>query len=133
MASLFRLVSLLCATTAVAVLCCNTYFPLHPAGVQPIWDYVVDPLTLLVLGLVVTLNVRDSLQTLGAEPERHLRPVELFTMVTAYVGLVYLHNYVLKFSEHFEASAPIWNLFAPAVIVLTGVSAIRFWRRADRA
>ena len=133
MASLFRLVSILCVITAVAVLCCNTYFPLHPAGVQPIWDYVVDPLTLLVLGLVVTLNVRDSLQTLGVDPEQHQRPVDLFTMVTAYVGLVYLHNYVLKFSEHFEASATIWNLFAPAVIVITGVSAIRFWRRADRA
>ena len=133
MSSLFRLVSILCVINAVAVLFCNTYFPLNPAGVQPIWDYVVDPLTLIVLILVVTLNVRDSLQTPGAEPERHQRPVDLFTMVTAYVGLVYLHNYVLKFSDHFEASATIWNLFAPAVIAITGVSAIRFWRRADRA
>ena len=133
MSTLFRLVSILCLINAVAVLFFNTYFPLNPAGVQPLWDYVVDPLTLVVLVLVVGLNVRASLQTTGAEPVRSQGPVDVFTMVTAFVGIIYLHNYVLKFSDHFEASATIWNLFAPAVIVITGVSAISFWRRADRA
>ena len=49
----FRLVSLLCLLDAVALLFFNTYFPLNPDGVQPLWDYVIDPITLSIIVLRV--------------------------------------------------------------------------------
>ena len=57
----FRLVALLCLLDAVALLFFNTYFPLNPDGVQPLWDYVIDPITLIVIAVVVALNIRASI------------------------------------------------------------------------
>ena len=129
----FRLVSLLCLLDAVALLFFNTYFPLNPDGVQPLWDYVIDPITLSIIVLVVALNVRASIQAHRAQSEIRPLPVDLFLMFTGYVGIVYLHNYVLKFSERFDPRPIIWDLFTPAVIVSMTVSAIIFWRRANKS
>ena len=127
----YRLVSLLCLFDAVILLFFNTYFPLNPDGVQPLWDYVIDPFTLIVIALVVALNIQASIRAHGALPEIRVLPVDLFIMVTGYVGVVYLHNYVLKFSERFDPRPIIWDLFTPAVIVIMTVSAMIFWRQAD--
>ncbi len=128
----FRFVSLLCLLDAVTLLFFNTYFPLNPDGVQPLWDYVVDPITLLIIAVVVALNIRTSVQTHGARSEIRPLPVDIFIMFSGYVGVVYLHNYVLKFSERFDPRPIIWDLFVPAVIVLMVVSAILFWRQGDK-
>ena len=127
----YRLVSLLCLLDAVILLFFNTYFPLNPDGVQPLWDYVIDPITLIVIGVVVALNIRASIRAHGALLEIRVLPVDLFIMFTGYVGVVYLHNYVLKFSERFDPRPIIWDLFTPAVIVIMTISAIMFWRQAD--
>jgi hypothetical protein len=129
----YRLVSLLCLLDAIVLLFFNTYFPLNPDGVQPLWDYVIDPITLSIIVLVVALNVRASIQAHRAQSEIRPLPVDLFLMFTGYVGIVYLHNYVLKFSERFDPRPIIWDLFTPAVIVIMTVSAIIFWRRANKS
>ena len=56
MAISFRLVSVLCLLDAAVLLFFNTYFPLNPDGVQPLWDYVIDPATLIILALVIYLT-----------------------------------------------------------------------------
>ena len=127
----FRLVALLCLLDAAALLFFNTYFPLNPDGVQPLWDYVIDPITLVIIALVIALNIRASIQAHGTRPEMRPLPVDLFLMFTGYVGIVYLHNYVLKFSDRYDPRPIIWDLFTPAVIVVMTVSAIMFWRQAD--
>ena len=129
MAISFRLVSILCMLDAVALLFFNSYFPLNPDGVQPLWDYVIDPVTLVILALVIYLNIRSSIKAHQARPERHPLPADLFLMLTGYVAIIYLHNYVLKFSDRFDPRPIIWDLFTPAVIVVMTVSAIVFWRQ----
>ena len=129
MAISFRLVSILCMLDAVALLFFNSYFPLNPEGVQPLWDYVIDPVTLIILALVIYLNIRSSTKAHQVRPERHLLPADLFLMLTGYVAIIYLHNYVLKFSDRFDPRPIIWDLFTPAVIVVMTVSAIVFWRQ----
>ena len=133
MAISFRLVSILCLLDAVVLLFFNTYFPLNPDGVQPLWDYVIDPVTLVILALVIYLNIRSSIRSHQARKERHPFPADLFLMFTGYVAIIYLHNYVLKFSERFDARPIIWDLFTPAVIVVMTVSAIVFWQQADES
>lgn len=129
----FRLVSLLCLLNAGVLLFFNVYFPFNPGGVQPLWDYVIDPITLIILALVLALNIRASIQAHSARSEMRPLPIDLFIMLTGYVGIVYLHNYVLKFSDHFDPRLIIWDLFTPAVIVILTVSAIIFRRQADNA
>ena len=129
MAISFRLVSILCMLDGVALLFFNSYFPLNPDGVQPLWDYVIDPVTLIILALVIYLNIRSSIQAHQARPERHPLPADLFLMLTGYVAIIYLHNYVLKFSDRFDPRPIIWDLFTPAVIVVMTVSAIVFWQQ----
>ena len=133
MAISFRLVSILCLLDAVALLFFNSYFPLNPNGVQPLWDYVIDPVTLVIMALVVYLNIRSSIQAHQARNERHPLPADLFLMFTGYVAIIYLHNYVLKFSDRFDARPIIWDLFTPAVIVVMTVSAIVFWQQPDES
>lgn len=130
MAIPFRLVSVLCLVDAIVLLFFNTYFPLNPDRVQPLWDYVIDPATLAILALVICLNLRSSIQ---ARKERHPLPADLFLMLTGYVAVIYLHNYALKFSDRFDPRPIIWDLFTPAVIVLMTVSAIVFWQRANES
>ena len=129
MAISFRLVSILCMLDGVALLFFNSYFPLNPDGVQPLWDYVIDPVTLIILALVIYLNIRSSIKAHQARPERHPLPADLFLMLTGYVAIIYLHNYVLKFSDRFDPRPIIWDLFTPAVIVVMTVSAIVFWQQ----
>ena len=133
MAISFRLVSILCLLDAIALLFFNTYFPLNPDGVQPLWDYVIDPVSLVIMALVVYLNIRSSIQAHQARQERHPLPADLFLMFTGYVAIIYLHNYVLKFSDRFEARPIIWDLFTPAVTVVMTVSAIVFWQQPDES
>ena len=74
MAISFRLVSILCLVDAVVLLFFNTYFPLNPDGVQPLWDYLIDPVTLAIMALVIYLNIRASIQAHQARQERHPLP-----------------------------------------------------------
>ena len=131
MAVPYRLVSVLCILDAIVLLVFNSYFPLNPDGVQPLWDYVIDPATLLILALVIALNVRSSIQAHRARKERHPLPADLFLMFTGYAAIIYLHNYVLKFSERFDPRPIVWDLFTPAVVVIMTVSAIMFWQRGN--
>ena len=133
MAVPYRLVSVLCILDVVVLLVFNTYFPLNPDGVQPLWDYVIDPATLLILALVIALNVRSSIQAHRARNERHPLPADLFLMFTGYVAIIYLHNYVLKFSDRFDPRPIVWDLFTPAVVVIMTVSAITFWQRGNES
>ena len=48
--------------TAVAVLSNELYYPYDKEVSQFVWDYIVDPAALLVLGLNVLVNVADSLR-----------------------------------------------------------------------
>lgn len=133
MAVSFRLVSILCLLDAVVLLFFNTYFPLNPDGVQPLWDYLIDPVTLVIMALVIYLNIHSSIKAHQARQERHLLPADLFLIFTGYVAIIYLHNYVLKFSDRFDARPIIWDLFTPAAIVVMTVSAIVFWRQTDES
>ena len=54
-------------------------------------------------------------------------------MFTGFVAVIYLHNYVLKFSDRFDARPIIWDLFTPAVIIVMTVSAIVFWQQVDES
>ncbi len=129
----FRLVSVLCLLDALVLLFFHVYFPFNPDGVQPLWDYVIDPITLILLALVLALNIRASIQAHSARSEMRPLPIDFFIMFTGYAGIVYLHNYVLKFSDHFDTRLIIWDLFSPAVIVILIVSAIIFRRQADNS
>ena len=133
MAISFRLVSVLCLLDAAVLLFFNTYFPLNPDGVQPLWDYVIDPATLVILALVIYLNIRTSIQAHQSRKERHPLPADLFLMFTGFVAVIYLHNYVLKFSDRLDARPIIWDLFTPAVIIVMTVSAIVFWQQVDES
>ncbi len=58
--------------TAVTVLSNELYYPYDKEVSQLIWDYIVDPAALLVLGLNVLVNVADSLR--GWQPSGPMAP-----------------------------------------------------------
>ena len=62
---------------------------------QVIWDYVADPAVLVLLGLTVLVNLRDSLQVHN-NPGTQLTqlPRDIITALEAMVGFRYLLQYV---------------------------------------
>ena len=83
--------------TAVAVLSNELYYPYNKEVGQLIWDYIVDPAALVVLGLNVLVNVADSLRIRGRVGS-HLTqwPRDVVTALVAIVWVRFLMQYADK-------------------------------------
>ncbi len=133
MATVLRLLSYLCWLCGGMMFILNYYFPFNAEGVQPLWDYVADPIILATFILTVVFNVRLSLALRNRGKAAQALPLDIFTMIVGFTGALYMHNYALKFAEGFEASQQMWTLLSAAVIVIMPVSGINYWRESKRA
>ena len=106
--------------TAVAVLLNELYYPYNKEISQFIWDFIADPLALIVIGLNILVNVGDSLRTRGraGQSPRQL-PRDVVTALVAVVWVRFLMQYADKMAPDHEATAGLWgHLTALAIVIL---------------
>ena len=123
----------LCAICAAGQLLFHYLFPFFRETIQPLWDYAIDPVIIVTVALVVAVNTRTSLDCRGEVATLQRLPMNIFTMFIGVMGIMYLHNYVLKFAEAFEVRQLLWDILVPPIAVSMAVSAIIYWRQANRA
>ena len=118
--------------TAVAVLSNELYYPYDKEVSQFIWDYIVDPAALLVLGLNVLVDVADSLR-IRSRVGNHLTqwPRDVVTALVAIVWVRFLMQYADKIAPDYEATAGLWGHLTALAIVILAFEAIALWR-SDR-
>ena len=118
--------------TAVAVLSNELYYPYDKEVSELIWDYIVDPAALVVLGLNVLVNVADSLRIRGRAGS-HLAqwPRDVVTALVAIVWVRFLMQYADKIAPDYEATAGLWGHLTALAIVILAFEAIALWR-SDR-
>ena len=70
--------------TAVAVLATELYWPYNKEVGQLLWDYIVDPAALIVIGINILVNIEDSLRIRGGSGN-HLAqwPRDVVTVLVA--------------------------------------------------
>ncbi len=125
--------SILCAICAAGQLLFHYLFPFYPDAIQPLWNYAIDPVIIVTIALVVAVNTWTSLDCRGEAAALQRLPMNIFTMFIGVVGIMYLHNYVLKFAAAFEVRQLLWDILVPPIAVSMAVSAIIYWRQANRA
>ncbi|MYA03237.1 MAG: hypothetical protein F4Y37_01280 [Caldilineaceae bacterium SB0664_bin_22] len=125
--------SLLCGLTALLVAGNWLFFAVNQEASQVIWDYVADPAVLVLLGLTVLVNVRDSLQVRN-NAGTHLTqlPRDIITALEAMVGFRYLLQYVDKMAASLEPVDGLWAYLDSIVVVVLVAEAIALWRSANR-
>ena len=72
--------------TALLVLLNELYFPYNRSASQFIWDWIADPLAIVVIALMIVVNVRDSLAVRNG-PGDHLAQLPR-DVITALVAVV---------------------------------------------
>lgn len=119
--------------TAIAVLLTELYWPYNKEVGQFLWDYIVDPAALAVIGLNVLVNVRDSLRIRNREGS-HLTqmPRDVVTVLVAVVWVRFLMQYADKIAPDHEATSGLWGHLTALAIVILAFEAISLWRSADR-
>ena len=125
--------SILCGLTALLVAGNWLFFAVNQEASQIIWDYVADPAVLVLLGLTVLVNMRDSLQVRN-NPGTHLTqlPRDIITALEAMVGFRYLLQYVAKMAANLEPVDGLWEYLDSIVVIILVAEAIALWRFADR-
>ena len=83
--------------TAVAVLLNELYYPYNKDVSQFIWDYIADPLALIVIGANILVNVGDSLR-IRSKAGNHLAqwPRDVVTGLVAVIWVRFLMQYADK-------------------------------------
>ena len=117
---MYPIFSLACVFGSIWLFVYHLTFPLFP--VQEIWDYILDPYTIILL---VSLFI-SSLYDVSKKDSFKFNPRLIWTGFIGFVGIVYTHNYVLKFSSYFDPRPLIWDMFLPMVFIIFVISAIDF-------
>ena len=131
MVSWRRGLAVLGGIAAVAVLSNELYYPYNKEVSQFIWDYVVDPAALVVMGLNVLVNVSDSLR-IRSRVGNHLTqwPRDVVTALVAIVWVRFLMQYADKIAPNHEATTGLWGHLTALAIVILAFEAISLWRSA---
>ena len=119
--------------TAVAVLATELYWPYNKEVGQLLWDYIVDPAALIVIGINILVNIGDSLRIRGG-PGDHLTqwPRDVITVLVAVVWVRFLMQYNDKIAPDHEATAGLWGHLTALAIVILALEAISMWRSAGQ-
>ncbi len=133
MVSWRRGLAVLCAMVALAVIGNSFIFAFEEQAGQFIWDYIADPLVVVVLLVVTVVNVIDSLLTRMHEGS-HLTqlPRDIVTALVAIVGFRYLLQYLAKMSPIQDPVSALWDYLVSIVIVVLFFEAISLWRSDSR-
>ena len=129
-----RLLSILCSLCAVIMMGYTIVFQwLGPDG-QFLWDWVFDPIILTTFVIIVVANIIISLNRRDEGAHLEQVPMDIFTMATGFTGTMYIVNYIRKFiTEVAPVNNLLWDFVVPATMLAMVVSAIYYWREANRA
>ena len=133
MVSWRRGLAVLCAMVGLAVIGNSFIFAFQREAGQFIWDYIADPLVIVVLFVVTVVNVTDSLlvRTSGGSHLTQL-PRDIVTALVAIVGFRYLLQYLAKMSPVQDPVSALWDYLVSIVIVVLFFEAISLWRSDSR-
>ena len=133
MVSWRRGLAVLCAMVALAVIGNSFIFAFQREAGRFIWDYIADPLVIVVLFVVTVVNVTDSLlvRTHGGSHLTQL-PRDIVTALVAIVGFRYLLQYLAKMSPIQDPVSALWDYLVSIVIVVLFFEAISLWRSDSR-
>ena len=133
MVSWRRVLAVVGGITAVAVLATELYWPYNKEVGQFLWDYLVDPAAMIVIGINVLVNVADSLRVRGG-PGNHLAqwPRDVATVLVAVVWVRFLMQYNDKMAPEHEATSGLWGHLTALAIVILAFEAISVWRSAGQ-
>ncbi len=131
MGSWRKWLAILGGITALAVLLTELYWPYNKDVGQFLWDYIVDPAALAVIGLNILVNVCDSLK-IRNRAGIHLSqmPRDIVTTLVAVVWVRFLMQYADKIAPDHEATAGLWGHLTALAIVILAFEAISLWRSA---
>ena len=134
MATPLRLLSILCWLCAVIMMGYTIVFQwLGPDG-QFLWDWVFDPIILTTFVIIVVVNTIISLNRRNDGAHLEQLPMDIFTMAAGFTGTMYIVNYIRKFiTEVAPVNNLLWDFIVPATMLVMVVSAIFYWREANRA
>ena len=133
MTSWRKWLAVLAGITAVAALFNDLYFPYNEAVSQFIWSYIADPAILVIIGLTILVNVRDSLSIRSLEGN-HLTqlPRDVVTALVAIVWVRFLMQYADEIAPNYEATSGLWGHLTALAIVILAFEAIALWRSVGR-
>ncbi len=119
--------------TAIAVLANELYWPYNKEVGQFLWDYIVDPIALVVIALNILSNVCDSLK-IRSRAGNHLNqwPRDVVTTLVAIVWVRFLMQYADKIAPNHEATAGLWGHLIALAIVILAFEAIALWQTAGK-
>ena len=128
-----RGLAILCAMVALVVIGNSFIFAFEEEAGRFIWDYIADPLVIVVLFVVTVVNVMDSL-LIRMSDDSHLTqlPRDLITALVAIVGFRYLLQYLAKMGPTSDPVADLWGHLVSIVIVVLFFEAISLWRSDSR-
>lgn len=129
MSSWRKTLSVVGGVTAFAVLLNELYYPYNKVASQFIWDYFADPAALIVIGLNILVNVKDSLRMRGKAGD-HLAqwPRDVVTALVAIIWVRFLMQYADKMAPDHDATAGLWGHLTALAIVILAFEAIALWR-----
>ena len=133
MVSWRRGLAVLSVMVALAVIGNSFIFAFEREPGQFIWDYIADPLVIVVLFVVTLVNVIDSL-LIRTHAGSHLTqlPRDIVTALVAIVGFRYLLQYLAKMSPAQDPVSALWDYLVAIVIVVLFFEAISLWRSDNR-
>ena len=133
MVSWRRGLAVLCVMVALAVIGNSFIFAFQREAGQFIWDYIADPLVIVVLFVVTIVNVIDSL-LVRMSGGSHLTqlPRDIVTALVAVVGFRYLLQYLAKMSPIQDPVSALWDYLVSIVIVVLFFEAVSLWRSDSR-
>ena len=129
----YKALSVLCWIGAAVQLFFMYFFLYAPDTVQPLWDFAVDPLMLILFVLVIIASVDKSLNRRNRGEGLQNLPMDIHTIAVSATGLLYLHNYITKFVVAFEPDQNLWTYLSVATVITLAIAAIAFWRDGNRA
>lgn len=129
----YKALSVLCWIGAAVQLFFMYFFLYAPDIVQPLWDFAIDPLMLIVFALVIVAGVDKSLNLRNRGLGLRNLPMDIHTIAVGATGLLYLHNYIAKFVRAFDPDQNLWTYLSVATVITLTIAAIAFWRDGSRA
>ena len=133
MATPLRLLSILCWLCAVIMMGYTIVFQWIGADGQFLWDWVFDPIILTTFVIIVVVNTIISLNRRNEGAHLEQLPMDIFTMAAGFTGTMYIVNYIRKFiTEVAPVNNLLWDFIVPATMLVMVVSAIFYWREANR-
>ena len=128
-----RILAVVGGIAAVAVLATELYWPYNKELGQFFWDYLVDPVALIVIGINILVNIGDSLRIRGGSGS-HLAqwPRDVVTVLVAIVWVRFLMQYNDKIAPDHEATSGLWGHLTALAVVILAFEAISMWRSSGR-